>query len=82
MCSKIGAACKDELPPFFADQPPLVSHVIISSTGAANAERTVTPAVKGMLTGMALRIPTIDVSEADLTVKFKKETIWQKSAQS
>ena len=40
------------------------------------------PAVKGMLTGMALRTPTIDVSVADLTVKFKKETIWPRSAQS
>ena len=38
-----------------------------------------TPAVKGMLTDMALRTPTMDVSGADLTVKFKKETTWRRS---
>ena len=53
----------------------------LSSTGAAKAEVTVIPAVKGMLTGTALRTPTIDVSAAGLTVKFKKETTWQRSAQ-
>ena len=30
--------------------------------------------VKGKLTGMALRVPTIDVSVVDLTVELEKET--------
>ncbi|CAE7487421.1 unnamed protein product, partial [Symbiodinium sp. CCMP2456] len=40
------------------------------STGAAKAVAKVIPDVKGKLTGMALRVPTIDVSVVDLTVEF------------
>merc|ERR1711912_211519 len=42
-------------------------NIIPSSTGAAKAVAKVIPAVKGKLTGMALRVPTIDVSVVDLT---------------
>merc|ERR1719206_482665 len=42
-------------------------NIIPSSTGAAKAVAKVVPAVKGKLTGMAFRVPTIDVSVVDLT---------------
>jgi glyceraldehyde 3-phosphate dehydrogenase len=48
-------------------------NIIPSSTGAAAAVGEVWPAVKGKLTGMSFRIPTLDVSVVDLTVRLKKE---------
>jgi len=50
------------------------TNIIPSSTGAAIAVGLCLPEIKGKLTGMALRIPIIDVSVVDLTVKLKKET--------
>jgi len=47
-------------------------NVIPSSTGAAKAVGEVLPSLKGKLTGMAFRVPTVDVSVVDLTVKLKK----------
>ena len=47
-------------------------NIIPSSTGAAKAVAKVIPDVKGKLTGMALRVPTIDVSVVDLTVELEK----------
>jgi glyceraldehyde 3-phosphate dehydrogenase len=49
-------------------------NIIPSSTGAAVAVTKVIPALKGKLTGMAFRVPTIDVSVVDLTVKLSTET--------
>lgn len=49
-------------------------NIIPSSTGAAKAVALCIPEVKGKLTGMALRIPTADVSIVDLTVKVTKST--------
>jgi len=46
--------------------------VIPSSTGAAKAVGVVLPALKGKLTGMAFRVPTVDVSVVDLTVRLSK----------
>jgi len=46
-------------------------NIIPSSTGAAKAVAKVIPAVKGKLTGMAFRVPTIDVSVVDLTCRLK-----------
>ncbi len=51
-------------------------NIIPSSTGAAKAVALCLPAVKGKLTGMALRVPTVDVSVVDLTVKLSKETTY------
>jgi len=48
------------------------SNIIPSSTGAAAAVGEVWPNVKGKLTGMAFRVPTLDVSVVDLTVRLKK----------
>ena len=48
--------------------------IIPSSTGAAKACALVIPEVKGKLTGMAFRVPTLDVSVVDLTVRTEKAT--------
>lgn len=47
-------------------------NIIPSSTGAAKAVGKVIPALNGKLTGMAFRVPTIDVSVVDLTFKTEK----------
>lgn len=49
-------------------------NIIPASTGAAKAVGVVMPAVNGKLTGMAMRVPTADVSVVDLTVKLATET--------
>ncbi|KAF7838204.1 glyceraldehyde-3-phosphate dehydrogenase 2, cytosolic-like [Senna tora] len=48
-------------------------NIIPSSTGAAKAVGKVLPALNGKLTGMAFRVPTVDVSVVDLTVKLAKK---------
>lgn len=45
-------------------------NIIPSSTGAAKAVGLVIPELKGKITGMSFRVPTIDVSVVDLTVKL------------
>ncbi|MDF2684957.1 MAG: hypothetical protein K0S55_138, partial [Clostridia bacterium] len=51
-------------------------NIIPSSTGAAKACALVIPEVKGKLTGMSFRVPTLDVSVVDLTVRLAKETTY------
>jgi glyceraldehyde 3-phosphate dehydrogenase len=51
-------------------------NIIPSSTGAASAVGKVIPELEGKLTGMAFRVPTIDVSVVDLTVKLKTSTTY------
>ena len=53
---------------------PRASNCIPASTGAAKAVGLALPELKGKLTGMAFRMPTIDVSVVDLTVVTEKET--------
>ncbi|MCL2337822.1 MAG: type I glyceraldehyde-3-phosphate dehydrogenase [Firmicutes bacterium] len=48
------------------------SNIIPSSTGAAKAVGKVIPELNGKLTGMSMRVPTLDVSVVDLTVNLKK----------
>jgi glyceraldehyde 3-phosphate dehydrogenase len=48
----------------------ILENIIPSSTGAAKAVGVVLPALKGKLTGMALRVPTSDVSVVDLTAEL------------
>lgn len=48
--------------------------MIPTSTGAARATALVIPEVKGKLDGMALRVPTADVSLVDLTCVVEKPT--------
>ena len=49
-------------------------NIIPSSTGAAKAVGVVIPELKGKITGMSLRVPTINVSVVDFTVKLKRGT--------
>jgi glyceraldehyde 3-phosphate dehydrogenase len=51
-------------------------NIIPASTGAAKAVALVLPQLKGKLTGMAMRVPTPDVSVVDLTFKTAKPTTY------
>ena len=52
-------------------------NIIPSSTGAAKAVGEVIPQLKGKLTGMSYRVPTLNVSVVDLTCILKKETTYE-----
>ncbi len=49
-------------------------NIIPSSTGAAKAVTLCIPALKGKLTGMALRVPSANVSIVDFTFRTARET--------
>ena len=53
------------------------NNIIPSSTGAAKACALVIPEVNGKLTGMSFRVPTLDVSVVDLTVRLEKSTTYE-----
>ena len=50
----------------------ILENIIPSSTGAAKAVGKVIPALNGKLTGVAVRVPTSDVSLVDLTVQLSR----------
>ena len=52
------------------------ANIIPSSTGAAKAVTKVLPELEGKLTGMAFRVPTVDVSVVDLTVRFATDVTY------
>jgi len=52
-------------------------NIIPSSTGAAKAVGKVIPELNGKLTGMSIRVPTLDVSVVDLTVNLVKGTTYE-----
>lgn len=52
-------------------------NIIPASTGAAKAVTLCLPELKGKLTGMAFRVPTIDVSAVDLTVRLSRDTTYE-----
>ena len=51
-------------------------NIIPSTTGAAKAVGKVYPKLNGKLTGMSMRVPTLDVSVVDLTVNLEKPTTY------
>lgn len=51
----------------------ILNNIIPASTGAAKAVGRVLPALSGRLTGMALRVPTSDVSVVDLTCMLRTD---------
>ena len=51
-----------------------VSSIIPTKTGAAKAVGVVIPELKGKLDGYAMRVPTLNVSVADLTFNAKRPT--------
>ncbi len=53
------------------------ANIIPSSTGAAKLIGVLIPHLKGKLTGMSFRVPTINVSVIDLTVRLKKPTTYE-----
>lgn len=53
-------------------------NIIPSSTGAAKAVGEVIPSLKGKLTGMSFRVPTLNVSVVDLTARLAKPTTYDK----
>lgn len=53
------------------------ANLIPSTTGAAKAVGEVIPKLKGKLTGMAFRVPTLDVSVVDLTVRTEKPALYE-----
>jgi glyceraldehyde 3-phosphate dehydrogenase len=57
-------------------------NIIPSTTGAAKAVGVVIPELKGKLTGMAFRVPTVDVSVVDLTVKLAKKATYAEIKQT
>lgn len=57
-------------------------NLIPSSTGAAGAVGKVWPRVKGKLTGMSFRVPTVDVSVVDLTVRIEKPASYEEVCQA
>jgi glyceraldehyde 3-phosphate dehydrogenase len=52
-------------------------NIIPSSTGAAKAVTKVIPELKGKLTGMSFRVPTLNVSVVDLTCRLEKATTYE-----
>ena len=52
------------------------ANIIPSSTGAAKAVGKVLPELQGKLTGMSIRVPVVDVSVVDLTVKLLNDATY------
>jgi len=53
------------------------ANIIPSTTGAAKAVGKVIKELKGKLTGMAFRVPTVNVSVVDLTVKLNNDASYE-----
>lgn len=55
----------------------IIGNVIPASTGAAKAVGQVIPELNGKLTGIAMRVPIIDVSAVDLTARLASSASYQ-----
>ncbi|CAZ79978.1 unnamed protein product [Tuber melanosporum] len=53
------------------------TNIIPSSTGAAKAVGKVIPELNGKLTGMAMRVPTQNVSVVDLTARLERGATYE-----
>ena len=53
------------------------ANIIPASTGAAKAVILCLPALKGKMTAMAFRVPTMDVSVVDFSVRLSKEASYE-----
>jgi len=53
------------------------SNIIPASTGAAKAVAKCYPAMKGKLTGVAVRVPVVDVSMVDLTCELETDATYE-----
>ena len=53
------------------------ANIIPSTTGAAKAVAKAYPVMKGKLTGIAVRVPVVDVSMVDLTVNLETPTTYE-----
>ncbi len=58
------------------------ANIIPSSTGAAKAVGKVIPDLNGKLTGMSMRVPTLDVSVVDLTAVLEKPATYEAICQA
>lgn len=54
-----------------------MNNIIPTTTGAAKAVGKVLPQLNGKLTGMAFRVPTVNVSCVDLTFRTSKATSYE-----
>ena len=54
-----------------------LNNMIPTSTSASEALLEVIPAMKGKILAMAVRVPTVDVSLIDLTVRLEKSTSYE-----
>ncbi|CAG8652548.1 9087_t:CDS:10 [Dentiscutata erythropus] len=52
-------------------------NLIPTSTGAAKAVGKIIPSLDAKLTGLAFRVPTLNVGAVDLTVRLEKETTYE-----
>ncbi len=53
------------------------NNIIPTTTGAAKAVGLVIPSVQGKMTGIAYRVPTVDVSVVDLNIRLKTATTYE-----